>query len=295
MKKTSETIIFFGSGPVAAASLKLLAKHAAVEAVVTKPSTLAEMTAVSPTDRIYTVSNRAELTELVISEKFKSPLGVVIDFGIIIGQDVIDAFELGIINSHFSLLPEWRGADPITFSILSGQTKTGVSLMVIDAGLDTGKIIAQKSLPINADETGITLTDRLIHLSDAMLQEHLSVYAAGERVPRSQPHPDRATYSRKLAKDDGILDWDKTAEQLEREVRAFIGWPKSRTMLAGKEVIVTAAHAATGDQEPGKTTIDGKTIKVGCKKGLLVIDRLKPAGKNEMTAEAFLAGHKQLF
>ena len=295
MKKMSVTIIFFGSGPVAAASLELLAKHAAVEAVVTKPSTLAEMTAVSPTDRIYTVSNRAELTELIISEKFKSPLGVVIDFGIIIGQDVIDAFELGIINSHFSLLPEWRGADPITFSILSGQAKTGVSLMVIDAGLDTGKIVAQKSLPINADDTGITLTDRLIHLSDTMLQEHLPAYAAGERTPRSQPHPDRATYSRKLAKDDGILDWDKTAEQLEREVRAFIGWPKSRTMLAGKEVIVTAAHAAAGDQEPGKTTIDSKTIKVGCKKGLLVIDRLKPAGKNEMTAEAFLAGHKQLF
>lgn len=295
MKKMSETIIFFGSGPVAAASLELLAKHTTVEAVVTKPSTLAEMTAVSPTKRIYTVSNRAELTELVISEKFKSPLGVVIDFGIIIGQDVIDAFELGIINSHFSLLPEWRGADPITFSILSGQAKTGVSLMIIDSGLDTGKIIAQKSLPINANETGITLTDRLIHLSDAMLQEHLPAYAAGERTPRSQPHPDRATYSRKLTKDDGILDWNKTAEQLEREVRAFIGWPKSRTMLAGKEVIVTAAHAAVGDQEPGKTTIDGKTIKVGCKKGTLVIDRLKPAGKNEMTAEAFLAGHKQLF
>lgn len=291
MTKTSETIVFFGSGPVAAASLELLARHVGIEAVITKPSTLAEMSAVSPTKHIYAVNDKTELTDLIASEQLDSRLGIVIDFGIIISQEVIGAFELGIINSHFSLLPEWRGADPITFAILSGQKKTGVSLMVIDAGLDTGKIIAQKSLHIEESETSESLTHKLIHLSNEMLQKYLPGYLAGSLAPRSQPHPNRATYSRKLTKEDGMLDWNKPAARLEREVRAFSTWPKSRATLVGREVIITAAHAAAGTQQPGAVTVAGNEITVGTKEGLLIIDRLKPAGKSEMDAKAFINGY----
>ncbi len=122
-------------------------------------------------------------------------------------QRVIDAFPLGIINSHFSLLPHLRGADPITWSIANGDEKTGVSLMLVDTGLDTGKLITSRSLALDGTETTPSLTDKLITLSDELLQEYIPRYLAGDVSPRAQPHPDRATYARKLTKDDGRIDW----------------------------------------------------------------------------------------
>jgi methionyl-tRNA formyltransferase len=221
-------------------------------------------------------------------------VGVLIDFGIIVGQDVIDYFPFGIVNSHFSVLPEWRGADPISFAILSGQPKTGVSLMLIDQGMDTGKILATKSIPIEQTDTTPTLTDKLIVLSDEMLLHFLPLYVNGEVVPRQQSHPDRATYSRKLTKEDGIIDWSKPAAVIEREIRAFIDWPKSVTQLAGKDIVITKAHVMDDSGVIGAVEIRGKELIVYCGENALVIDRLKPAGKNEMTSEAFLAGHKHL-
>jgi methionyl-tRNA formyltransferase len=301
MKKTSETVVFFGSGPVAAESLQLLARDFNVEAVITKPKpphhrgafpviSLAEKLGI----KTYLPANKRELSELFKVKPVNSRLGIVIDYGIIINQDVIDHFPLGIVNSHFSLLPEWRGADPITFAILSGQQKTGVSLMVIDAGLDTGKLITQRSLAIEPDDTTPTLTSKLIMLSHELLVEYLPRYVSGEVKPRNQPHPDRATYSRLLTKEDGLIDWQKPAVQLEREVRAFAGWPKSRTNLAGKEVIITKARATDRSGVPGTVSIDGKQLIVAAGDASLIIEKLKPAGKNEMTGEAFIAGHRNL-
>ena len=143
MKKMSETIVFFGSGPVAAKSLELLAQNFEIEAVVTKPQpahhkepfpvlALSEKLGL----KIFTPDGKAALSELFASNPVTSRLGIVIDYGFIINRDVINYFDLGIINSHFSLLPEWRGADPITFSILSGQKQTGISLMLIDEKMD---------------------------------------------------------------------------------------------------------------------------------------------------------------
>jgi methionyl-tRNA formyltransferase len=286
-------IVFLGSGPVAAESLKLLEEHFDIEAIITKPTTLDEMTASCHNSRIYTVSSKSELNELILSEQFSSQVAVLIDFGIIVSQKVIDSFKYGIINSHFSLLPEWRGADPITFSILSGQEKTGVSLMLIDSGMDTGKIIAQKSLRLDAAVNTTQLTSELIKLSADMLTEFLPKYLNGEAKPRNQPHPDRATYSRKLTKTDGILDFKKPAEVLEREVRAFIEWPKSRTQLAGKDVVIL--EASVDSKSSGKIgsvfITEDKKIGVQTSKGALIIEILKPAGKNVMSANAFLAGY----
>jgi methionyl-tRNA formyltransferase len=293
MTSKSETITFFGSGPVAAESLKLLAKNFVIEAVVTKPKPAHHRGSFPVIDLasnlklpLLTVTNKAELSALFASNPVTSKLGVLIDFGIIVTQDVIDYFPLGIVNSHFSLLPEWRGADPITFSILSGQKKTGVSLMLLDKGMDTGKIIAQKSLAIKPQATTKSLTHELIELSDQLLNEHLPKYIGGLIKPRNQSHPDRATYSRKLSKDDGIIDWSKPAQQIEREIRAYIDWPKSSTQIAGKEVIITKAHTA---QE-----VSTKELAMKTGKDLLVIDYIKPAGGKEMTSQAFLAGHKHL-
>lgn len=293
MTKMSKTIVFFGSGPVAAKSLELLAKNFTIEAVVTKPKPVHHRGNFPVIDLALklnlpalTVGTKAELSTLLATKPFISELGILIDFGIIVGQEVIDYFPLGIINSHFSLLPEWRGADPITFSILSGQQKTGVSLMILDKGMDTGQIITQKSLAIAPQETTESLTHKLIELSDQMLNEYIPKYVDGSVKPRNQSHPDRATYSRKLTKEDGIMDLAKSAEELEREIRAYQEWPKSVTKLAGKDVIITTAHVAkaAGPRE--------LALKTG--KDLLIIDRLKPAGGKEMTSEAFLAGHRHL-
>ncbi len=289
------SVVFFGSGPVAAASLSLLQKHCTIEAIITKPATESEMAATVPGAPIYTATNKQTLDELIADKKFDSQLAILIDFGIIVSRTVIDGFKQGIINSHFSVLPEWRGADPISFAVLSGQKTTGVSLMLLDEGMDTGKILVTKSLPIAKGETTPSLTNKLIGLSDELLSATIPRYTSGELSPRAQSHPDRATYSRKLTKEDGLLDWTKPADVIEREIRAFIDWPKSRTELAGKEVIITAGHVVSGSGEPGNITIENKQLVVQCGKDALSIDSLKPAGKKEMPVQAFLAGYKHLF
>lgn len=311
MKKTSNKIVFFGSGPVAAKSLDLLLKHQEVEAIITKPSTLKQMSSITNDIPLYSVGTRIELDELINNKDFESRLGILIDFGIIISKTVIDSFELGIINSHFSLLPQWRGADPITFSILSGQKQTGVSLMLLVEAMDEGPILARGTYNIKEDETTPSLTHELILLSDALLkdtvQSHLDdlphpktntkiVPIPQEEVNNMLQKPLETTYSRKLTKKDGILDFSKSAVQLEREIRAYIEWPKSRTTIAGKDVIVTKASVRKGHLgKPGIITqTDDKNIYVNTKQDTLIIEELKPAGKKTMSAKAFLAGYGNL-
>ncbi len=296
------TVVFFGSGPVAAKSLALLTRHVTVEAVVTKPKPAHHRGTFPVIDvakklglPTKTVQNRAELSELIAAKPFNSRLGVLIDFGIIVARDVIDYFPLGIVNSHFSILPEWRGADPISFAVLSGQQQTGVSLMLLVAAMDEGPLLAYGEYDLSPGTTTPELTDNLIHLSDALLQEMLPLYVRGELKLADQTMTGRGvSYSRKLSKADGTLDWTKPAEQLEREIRAFAGWPKSRTALAGRDVVITTAHSITGAGAPGTAEIKDKELIIHCGRGALAIDMLKPAGKKEMTAAAFIAGYGQL-
>lgn len=300
MKKMSEPIVFFGSGPVAAQSLELLAQDFAVEAVITKPKPAhhrGDFPVLQLAERLglktLTPPTKEEVASLFNQRPLNSRLGVVIDYGIIIPKEVIDYFSLGIVNSHFSLLPEWRGADPITFAILSGQSQTGVSLMLINEKLDEGLLLAQAPWAISPASTTPQLTQHLIELSYKLLVETLPKYVSGELKPYPQPDQ-QATYSRKLTKQDGLLDWQKPAQQLEREIRAFIDWPKSLANLAGKEVIITQAHVAEASGPAGQVAVQDKQLLVYTDDKALIIDRLKPAGKSEMTAQEFLAGYGQL-
>lgn len=305
-KLLSEPVVFFGTGPVAAASLELLAKWAVVEAVITKPKPLHHKgsfpvleTAQELGLPVLPVTNRHELDVLVASRPVKARLGVLIDFGIIVSQAVIDYFPLGIVNSHFSLLPEWRGADPITFSILSGQKQTGVSLMLLAAGMDEGPLLGFGVQEVN-NTTTPKLTEQLILLSDALLQTELARYVSGKaKLIRQEDihtqldwYPSKPSYSRKLTKEDGLLDFaHKPAAELEREVRAYAGWPKSRTTLAGKEVVITKAHVMRGQGSAGTLHKSGKELGFYTTDDIFIIDSLKPAGKPEMSAQAFLAGY----
>lgn len=312
MTQQSAPIVFFGSGPVAKASLDALLRHFEVEVVVTKPSTLHEMLAGTKDLCNYTVNNKSELTDLLSAKPFAARLGIIVDFGIIVEQAVIDYFPLGIINAHFSMLPEWRGADPISFAILSGQPETGVSLMLINAALDEGQLLAQETQPIDPEETTDSLTTKLVNLSADMLERYLPLYVAGKLHPFDQPDG-TATYSRKLSKADGVIDWTKPAAVIEREIRAFQPWPKSSTTLGGLEVTISRAHVAATpepltmsydtykslkpeDHPPGTVQLVGKSgLQVLTGSGALVIDELKPANGKNMPTAAFLAGHRQKF
>jgi len=306
MKKASEPIVFFGSGPVAAESLRLLSQNFTIEAVVTKPRPPhhhGDVPVLALTEKLqlpaYTAATHRELDTLIMSKHFSSRLAILIDFGIIVSQKVIDYFKLGIINSHFSLLPEWRGADPITFSILSGQKRTGVSLMLLTAGMDEGPLLAQSTFDIPPDMTTPELTDALIIQSYKALCQIVPLYVIGEAQPAAQEAVTFAassvpTYSRRLAKEDGIIDWRKPAAVIEREIRAFAGWPQSRSRMGDLDIIITKAHVTPTQGEAGKAVALAKQLVIYAGTDALTIERIKPAGKKEMTGEAFLAGYKKL-
>ena len=302
MKNEKISFVFFGSGPVAEESLKLLLKSFVIEAVITKPTTETEMELIAKDIPVLSVSNKAELSRVITDQKFKSNVGVLIDFGIIVGQDVIDYFEFGIVNSHFSLLPELRGADPISFAILEGREKTGVSLMLLVQAMDEGPVLSIGEHEINSGETSPELSTYLVQLSYSLLVESLPKYLTGDIKPAPQDFiakrfSRRVSYTRKLTKHDGELDWNKDALTLEREIRAYVGWPKSRTRLGSVDVVITKAYSVPSnstDSKPGDIQIvpEINLLSVECKSGCLYIERQKPIGKNEMDSRAFLAGYK---
>ena len=298
----SETIVFFGSSKVSLEALEALARSFKIEAVITKPDSRLHGRLHSPAVKTWAKAHKlpvkqpasaAELEKLMQNtQRFTSRIGVVIDYGLIIPTSVIEAFELGLVNSHFSLLPQWRGADPIRAAILSGQTTTGVSLMLITPEVDAGPLLTQAKLPIPPDATASSLTRQLSALNQRLLPRSLRQYIRGEISPLPQ-NPDQVpTYTRKLSKTDGVIDWQKPVVHLEREIRAYQGWPGSQAKLGGKPVIITQAHVVEQFGSPGQVFRSGRQLGVYGGQGALIIDRLKPAGGREMSGSAFLNGLK---
>lgn len=298
-----DSIVFFGSGPVAAESLRLLVQDFTIEAVVTKPRPphhKGDVPVVSLCEELnlkfHTAANKTELDQLFTTASFKSQVAVLIDFGIIVSKLVINYFPKGIVNSHFSLLPEWRGADPITFALLSGQQQTGVSLMLLVEAMDEGPLLSQAIYDIAPKTDILQMTQDLIKLSHSSLASILPLYLKGEVDAAPQESVTLAasqnpTYSRKLTKNDGRIDWQKPAEQLDREIRAFLGWPGSRTAVGDIQVIITKAHVVDQAHAPGSVRVSKDSLVIGCKLKSLGIDEIKPVGKQVMPIRAFLAGY----
>ncbi len=273
MKKMSKPIVFFGNE-------KLATGIPTPEPIILK----AVQTVGFEIEQHVT----GKLSEL---RPHQAKLAVLAAYGRIIPQSIIDQFPLGIINVHPSLLPKYRGPTPIEQALLDGVGKTGVSIMHLTAGMDEGPVYKQKALHLSGRDSKEELTGRLQQLGSKLLIEILPTIAEGKLKPRSQPHPVRATYSHLLTKQDGIIDWDKSAEVIERQIRAFLGWPGSRTTLAGKEVIITRCHITSESGEAGQIKVSRKELVVYCGNNALVIDKLKPAGKKEMTAGEFISGY----
>jgi methionyl-tRNA formyltransferase len=225
--------------------------------------------------------------------KLNVTVGVLLAYGRIIPQNIIDLFPRGIVNIHPSLLPLHRGSTPIESVMLDGGRTTGVSLMQLAKEMDAGPVYAKGTINLKGDESKQSLYNQLLDLGDALLFKHLPAILDESLKPVAQDSS-KATYDKMITKEDGIIDWHKSAERLEREIRAFAEWPKSRTQLAGKDVVITKAHIVKKDGTTGSCVMSDKELIVFCGTDALSIDLLKPAGKNEMTSEAFLAGHKHL-
>ncbi|EIK55095.1 methionyl-tRNA formyltransferase [Stutzerimonas stutzeri TS44] len=210
----------------------------------------------------------------------QADLMVVVAYGLILPQAVLDLPRLGCINSHASLLPRWRGAAPIQRAIEAGDDESGVTVMQMEAGLDTGPMLLKVSTPITAEDTGGTLHDRLAALGSQAVVQAVEALAAGTLQPEPQ-NDALATYAHKLSKDEARIDWSRPAVELERLVRAFHPWPICHSTLGGEALKIHAARLGAGQGEPGRILESSKTgLTVACGEGALSLTRLQlPGGK----------------
>lgn len=208
---------------------------------------------------------------------------VVAAYGLILPPAMLDAPRRGCLNIHASLLPRWRGAAPIQAAVLAGDPQTGVTIMQMDAGLDTGAMLLREAVPIGPDTTAATLHDVLAELGGRLVLRALA------EAPPPVPQPaDGATYAAKLSRADATLDWTGDAATLERQVRAFDPWPGTVTTLNGAPLKVLGATLAAGDGPPGTTLDDALTV--ACGHGALRLTRVQSAGRAALDAAAFLRG-----
>ncbi|MCY1275577.1 Methionyl-tRNA formyltransferase [compost metagenome] len=221
-------------------------------------------------------------------------LMVVVAYGLILPQVVLDTPRLGCINSHASLLPRWRGAAPIQRAVQAGDAESGVTVMQMEAGLDTGPMLLKVTTPISASDTGGSLHDRLAQLGPQAVLEAIGGLAAGTLKGEVQDDA-LANYAHKLNKDEARLDWSRPADELERLVRAFNPWPICHSSLDGEPLKVLAAALGEGKGEPGRILAASKDgLTVACGEGALRLTRLQlPGGKPLNFADLFNSRREQ--
>ena len=232
-------------------------------------------------------------TEQAILAELDADLMVVAAYGLLLPQAVLDTPRLGCINIHASLLPRWRGAAPIQRAIMAGDQETGITIMQMEAGLDTGPMLYKLQCAILADETGGSLHDRLAKLGAKALLATLPGLVAGTLRPELQDDS-LATYAAKLDKQESLIDWRQSAAQIDRQVRAFNPWPVAQTDYQGKVMRIWQAEVVQEGQSamPGTVVAAGKAgIDVATGLGLLRITRLQMPGKRAMTSQEFLNAH----
>jgi methionyl-tRNA formyltransferase len=228
------------------------------------------------------------------AEAFEAVAGILVAYGKIVPQEIIEIFPGGIINLHPSLLPKHRGPTPIESVILRGEPETGVSLMQLAAKMDAGPVYAQAKIKLKGDETKQALADQLLSLGKDMLIKHLPAILDGSLKPQDQPE-DKATYDKLISKDEAVLIWENPAKDLLRSIRAYSGWPRSRALIGTSEVVITEAHVRDDiNGIPGTLWLSDKELGMHTAEGVLVIDKLIPPGKKEMPAHAFLSGYNPL-
>lgn len=294
-------IVFMGSPDFALPILKILAYKFNVSGVVTQPDKPAgrgkKLTSPPVKELATSLSipfiqprRMHEAEAMSWLQSLHPEMIVVAAFGQILKTDVLDLPKYGCINVHASLLPRWRGAAPIQAAILNGDPETGVTIMKMDPGVDTGPILSQKATRIRAGETSGELSSRLSNLGAELLSDTLPGYIEGKVIPKSQDES-LATKAPMLRKEDGALDFSQPAEFLERKVRAYNPWPGAFTDWQERTFKILRARQYPFDRAvPGEKYIIDSFPGFGTKEGILLLDEVQLAGKKPMAGDVFLRG-----
>lgn len=294
-------IVFMGSPDFAVPSLQALARNYRVIGVVTQPDRPAGRSGMLSSPAVKQAALLMGI-QVIQPEKIRLPepmailaawapdLIVVAAFGQILKANLLDLPPLGCINVHGSLLPRGRGAAPIQAAILAGDMETGITIMKMDAGVDTGPILSQRAIPIDPQDTADSLTHKLSALGADLLLETLPHYMRGKLVPKTQPEAG-VTYAPMLKKEDGRLDFSQPALAVERRVRAMSPWPGGYFVFNGLPLKVLRASViqTVTPGEGVRLVIEGFPA-LGCGEGILRLDEVQPAGKRGMPGKAFLSG-----
>jgi methionyl-tRNA formyltransferase len=297
-------IVFMGTPRFAVPTLKALADTGQVVGVVTQPDRPAGRGRDLSPSPVKTVALQRGLS-LFQPRSLRTPdamaqltewdpdVIVVAAFGKILSQELLDLPSRGCLNVHASLLPRWRGAAPVAAAILAGDPATGVTIMKLDAGLDSGPLLAQCQTAIRADDTRTSLTERLSLLGAELLMETLPAYLAGDLQPKPQVTGE-ATVADRLRKQDGELDWSRPATELDRRIRAFTPWPGTFTFWNGQRLKVLEATPRPewkGDATPGTIVCLDDAAAVATGEGALRLEKVQMAGRRAMAIQPFLRGH----
>ncbi|WP_028838620.1 methionyl-tRNA formyltransferase [Thermomonas fusca] len=302
-------VVFAGTPEFAVPCLRAAASKAEVVAVYTQPDRPAgrgrgltpspvKLEAVQRGIPVHQPENFRAAEAKAVLRALKPDLMVVVAYGLILPQSVLDIPEYGCWNVHASLLPRWRGAAPIQRAIEAGDTRTGVCLMQMEKGLDTGPVLLAQALDIGPEETGGQLHDRLAELGAKVLSDALGLLRATIQLP---PHPQPAegvTYAHKLDKAEATLDWPQSATVLANKVRAFNPWPVAEAQLAGERVRIHAARALdeAHDAEPGSVLRAGRDgIDIACGSGVLRLQTLQRDGGKPISAQDYRNARRDVF
>jgi methionyl-tRNA formyltransferase len=299
-------IVFMGTPEFALPTLKSLHQSShSVRAVITqpdKPKGRGQKLLVSPIKQYALDSdllilqpktvNDPEFIELL--KQNRPDVIIVVAFGQILSDAFLKIPKQFCINLHSSLLPKYRGAAPIHRAILNGETKSGVTTMIMDKGMDTGDILLMQETPIYETDTAQTLHDTLSKMGGALILETLKRLVGNTLLPIQQDHS-QVTYAAKLRKEEGLINWEQSATTLSNQVRGLTPWPGTYTLLNKKRLRILKVQVGEGfpDDTPGKVArVTDVSIEVGTGKGRLIITELQQEGKKSMLAKSFLAGHK---
>lgn len=291
-----------GTPDFAVPTLKALIAHYDVLGVVTQPDRPAGRKQELTPPPVKIAAQEAGIP-VIQPEKLRRPesiedlqqwepdVYVVAAFGQILPQKVLDIPYYGSINVHASLLPRWRGAAPIHAAIRYGDKETGVTIMKMDAGLDTGPMLSQATVEITPDETGQSLHDKLSVVGAELLINTLPGYLSGAIEPHPQPE-DGVTYAPQIKKEEGEINWTHDADSIELLVRAFTPWPGTFTFWNGKQLKIISGQAGHGSAEPGKVVESNGRVVIGTVDGVYFPSQVQLEGKKAVSIDDFVRGHQ---
>lgn len=296
-------IVFMGTPDFAVTTLQKLIDNHDVIGVVTQPDRPAgrnRQVQFSPVKQLALQHNipvfqpeKIRRSEAVAELKNWQPdVNVVAAFGQILPQSVLDIPAHGSINVHASLLPRWRGAAPIQAVIRAGDAQSGVTIMKMDAGLDTGPMLTQRAITLALDETGQSLHDKLAVIGADLLIETLPSFLSGAIQPQTQGE-NGVTFAPQIKKEEGNINWNDDAVSIERLVRAFTPWPGTTTLWRGEPLKILSGLVIEGHAQPGAVIQMRESIAVGTGKKLFLLNQIQLAGRKAMPADAFVRGQPE--